>query len=512
MHHFAGHISCLNTLFYPVIFLILFNAASITNQISNTIDDPFAGLGIEKSNRRKLLSYNGDVLAMNPSLSIENFRLKNAYIALQAWKQVILSDPHNITKNWEGSNVCNYTGVFCSPSLDQPSELTVSGIDINHGDIAGKLPHELGLLFDLALIHINSNRFCGTIPESFLNLKLLFELDLSNNRFAGKFPDVVVQLPNLKYLDLRFNEFEGALPRQLFERDLDALFINNNRFAFELPDNFGNSPVSVMVLANNNFEGCIPVTIGKMVRLHELLLLNNNFHSCLPNEIGMLKNVSVFDISYNEMVGTLPESIGGMVSLEQLNVGHNMLSGKISSNICTLPNLENFVYEYNYFSEVSPACLNLNAFADQQNCLRGRPLQRSALDCQRFLSNEVDCSTFQCALPPPPPSPLLPPSSPLPPTPTNPPQNTTCTCLPQPPSTSPPLPPLPSPSPLPPTKSPSSPSPLPSPTPPTQNASSPQPPNVASPSPSFVEPPLPSPLPCANRTIPPSQDMSHPSP
>ncbi|TMW96701.1 hypothetical protein EJD97_006951 [Solanum chilense] len=459
MHHFSVHSSCLNTLFYPIIFFILFNAASTTNQISNYIDH------IEISNSRKLLSYNGDVLAINPSFSIENFRLKNAYIALQAWKEVILSDPHNITQNWVGSNVCNYTGVFCSPSLDQPSELTVSGIDINHGDIAGKLPHELGLLFDIGLIHINSNRFCGTIPESFLNLKLLFELDISNNRFVGKFPDVVVQMPNLKFLDLRFNEFEGALPKQLFERDLDALFINNNRFSFELPDNFGNSPVSVMVLANNNFVGCVPVSIGKMVRLNEFL----------------------------------PDSIGEMVSLEQLNLGHNMFSGMVSSNICTLPNLENFVYEHNYFSEESPACLNLNAFADQQNCLRDRPMQRPALDCQRFLSNEVDCTTFKCALPP---------SSPPP---TTPPENNCCICLPPPspsplPSIEPPSSPLPLPAP---SGSPSPPSISPSPSP-----SSPQPPDLPSPSPSlsFVEPQLPSPLPCENQRTPSSQDMSSPSP
>uniref|UniRef100_A0A0V0H918 Putative ovule protein n=1 Tax=Solanum chacoense TaxID=4108 RepID=A0A0V0H918_SOLCH len=188
-----------------------------------------------------------------------------------------------------------------------------------------------------------------------------------------------------------------------------------------------------------------------------------------------------------------------MMSLEQLNLGHNMFSGMISSNICTLPNLENFVYEHNYFSEESPACLNLNAFADQQNCLRGRPMQRSALDCQRFLSNEVDCTTFKCALPPPSPPP------------TTPPQNNCCICFPPPspsplPSTEPPSSPLPLPAP---SASPSPPSISPSPSP-----SSPQPPDLPSlsPSPSFVEPPLPSPLPCENQRIPSSQDMSSPSP
>ncbi|CAN4100787.1 unnamed protein product [Withania somnifera] len=404
MHHFACHSCCLNTLCYPTIFLILFNAASTTNQISNSNDDPFDDFEIEKINNRKLLSYNGDVLAINPSLAIENFRLKNAYIALQAWKEVILSDYYNL---------------FCWPSLDEPSELTVAGIDINHGDIAGKLPHELGLLYDIALFHINSNRFCGTIPESFLNLKHLFELDLSNNRFVGKFPDVVVQLPNLRFLDLRFNE--------------------------------------------------------QMVKINELLLTNNNFHSCLPNEIGILKNLIVFDVSNNQIVGTLPETIGEMESLEQLE-----------------------------FERESKFCLNLNSFADHRNCFRGRPMQRSALECRRFLSTEVDCSTFQCALPPP----IPPPPPPPPPSSTNPPQNTRCTCLP------PPSSPIPTSSPQPP---PPSPSPhitvitAAYPTSPTQNSSSPPPSNFPSTPPSFVEPLLPSPLPCANRTIPSNQDLSPPS-
>ncbi|MCD7454641.1 hypothetical protein HAX54_025441 [Datura stramonium] len=176
--------------------------------------------------------------------------------------------------------MCNYTRVFRWPSIDEASELSVAGIDIN--DIA----------------------------------------DVSNNWVVGKFLDVVVQLPNLRFLDLRFNEFEGELPRQVFERNLDALFINNNIFSSKLPDSFGNSPVSIM------------------------------------------------------------------------------------------------------------------AFADQQNCLRERPGQRSELDCQIFLSDEVDCSTYKCALPPPSPTPL----------------NPCCTCSLPPPSltpTSTPLPPLPSPQPSP---------------------------------------------------------------
>ncbi|KAK9142397.1 hypothetical protein Syun_011797 [Stephania yunnanensis] len=161
-------------------------------------------------------------------MSFENPRLRQAYIALQAWKSAIFSDPLNFTSNWVGPNVCSYSGVYCAPSpynyshSDSNSSLrdrVVAGIDLNHADIAGYLPPELGLLKDqLALIHLNSNRFCGTVPSTFRRLNLLFEIDISNNRFVGGFPDVLLSLPSLKYLDLRFNDFEGSIPSRLFDR------------------------------------------------------------------------------------------------------------------------------------------------------------------------------------------------------------------------------------------------------------------------------------------------------
>ncbi|KAJ8563434.1 hypothetical protein K7X08_031886 [Anisodus acutangulus] len=213
--------------------LAVFRTPSLALEASNSIHCPFTV---------RVLSEEDEFFSSIPPRDLEPPRRRPQTSARTAQRLIA-----------QRSNVSNYTGVFCWPILDEPNKLTVASIDINHDDIA----------------------------------------DLSNNGFVGKLPDVVVQLPNLKFLDLRFNEFEGGLPRQVFERSFDALFINNNRFSSELPDNFGNSPVSVMVLANNNFEGCIHVSLGKMAKLNELILTNNNFHSCFPNEIGMLKNVTV---------------------------------------------------------------------------------------------------------------------------------------------------------------------------------------------------------------------------
>ncbi|KAI3993105.1 hypothetical protein MKX01_009848 [Papaver californicum] len=279
------------------------------------------------------------------------------------------------SSNWYGPDVCSYNGVFCAPALDNPCIKTVAGIDLNHQNIAGSLPRELGLLTDFALFHINSKRFCGTVPEAFKNLRLLFELDISNNRFAGKFPSVVLCLPSLKFLDIRFNKFEGKVPSKLFDLELDALFINNNTFRFTIPDNFANSTVPVLVLANNKLKGT----------LNGIILLNNGLHSCLHPDIGNLNKLTVFDISFSNYVGPLPEMMGDMESLKQLNVIHNKFSGDIPPSICSLPKLGNFTSRI----IISMAMLEAVRTYNRKNCFPEEPLQQSEEDCSSVLSHPV---------------------------------------------------------------------------------------------------------------------------
>jgi Leucine-rich repeat (LRR) protein len=64
-------------------------------------------------------------------------------------------------------------------------------------------------------------------PSTFRRLHLLHELDLSSNRLVGMFPEVVLSLPSLRYLDLWFNDFMGSLRPALFDRLLDAIFVNS---------------------------------------------------------------------------------------------------------------------------------------------------------------------------------------------------------------------------------------------------------------------------------------------
>ncbi|KAJ0972655.1 hypothetical protein J5N97_020614 [Dioscorea zingiberensis] len=325
--------------------------------------------------RRQLLTFHnsGDLPAdfefeFKVDFKFKNPRLRRAYIALQAWKQAIHSDPYNFTGNWVGYDVCSYNGVFCSPALDDPSLQVVSGVDLNGADIAGYIPAELGLLTDAALIHLNSN-----------------------------------SLPALHYLDLRFNEFEGALPWELFDKDLDALFLNDNRFDSSIPENLGNSTVSVIVLANNKLGGCVPSSVGKMAAtLNELIFLNNGLSGCLPLEIGSLANVSVLDLGSNSFTGVLPRSFVGLKSVQQLGLAHNVLTGVMPEEICRLPQLTNLTFSDNYFKGEATVCLTLATehdvvFDDKSNCLADRPGQRDSKTCAKVVNQPVDCGKSKCA-------------------------------------------------------------------------------------------------------------------
>ncbi|KAE8731325.1 Leucine-rich repeat family protein [Hibiscus syriacus] len=120
-----------------------------------------------------------------------------------------------------------------------------TGIDFNGATFGGNLNFYRFVtnLPDIAIFHANSNNFSGVIVHR-------------------RFPSNVLNARNLTFVDLRFNNYIGTVPRTVFKFDTDVLFINNNVFSQSVPTNLGNTPALYLTLANNNFTGTIPRSIG----------------------------------------------------------------------------------------------------------------------------------------------------------------------------------------------------------------------------------------------------------
>ncbi|OAY53851.1 leucine-rich repeat extensin-like protein 4 [Manihot esculenta] len=335
--------------------------------------------------------------------------INSAYIALQAWKSAINDDPSKILDTWVGTDVCSYKGIFCAvPRGDDGLGISpgpvVAGIDLNHANLQGTLVKELSVLADMSLLHLNSNRFSGTVPDSFRDLTSLQELDLSNNQFSGPFPAITLYIPNLIYLDLRFNSFSGPIPEDLFNKRLDAIFLNNNQFSGQIPQNLGNSPASVINLANNQLTGTIPASFGLMSsRLKEILFLNNQLTGCIPEEVGLFTDMEVFDVSYNSLMGHLPDTISCLREIEVLNLAHNKLSGDLPDLVCSLRSLLNLTLAYNFLSGFSQECTKLLirnvGFDFSLNCIPGRVMQRPQPECSGIPGGGLSCLRIPAAQP-----------------------------------------------------------------------------------------------------------------
>ncbi|XP_073021685.1 uncharacterized protein At4g06744 [Primulina eburnea] len=323
-------------------------------------------------------------------------RLAVVYPVIQKFKNIIISDPLNITATWIGTDICSYKGFYCDAPPDNKSAIALASIDFNGFQLsAPTLDGFLDQLPDIALFHANSNRFSGTISPNISKLPYLYELDVSNNLLSGPFPTAIVGMNGLSFLDIRFNFFTGSVPSQLFTKDLDVVFINNNNFLTRLPENIGNAHVLYLTLANNKFFGPIPHSISRVFSsLTEVLLLNNLLSGCLPYELGFLKQVTLFDAGNNLLTGLLPFSLGCLQNLEILNFAGNLLYGNVPEVLCSLGNLVNLSLSDNYFMHVGPICLKLvkNGVLDvKKNCIPGLPLQRSVAECAAFFARPRYC-------------------------------------------------------------------------------------------------------------------------
>lgn len=205
-----------------------------------------------------------------PPLRFSSPLIEKVYPVIKNFQNLIEDDPNKILETWVGTDICakeKYIGLECA-KFPGTNNLAVASIQFNQFNLGGKklrLDDFLDKLEEVTIFHANSNNFVGSVPE-FSNLKYLFELDLSNNKLSGEFPSSVLKAKNLTFLDLRFNSLSGSVPPQVFNLDLDVLFINNNNLVQRLPENLGSITALYLTFANNRSQ-----TLHTFIRFYVLL-------------------------------------------------------------------------------------------------------------------------------------------------------------------------------------------------------------------------------------------------
>ncbi|KAK9269303.1 hypothetical protein L1049_001074 [Liquidambar formosana] len=179
-------------------------------------------------------------------------------------KQALLAflnqTPHENRLQWNTSDsACNWVGVKCDPTSSYVYTLRLPGVAL-----VGQIPaNTIGLLSQLRVLSLRSNRLSGELPADFSNLTALHSLYLQDNLFSGNFPASVTQMTRLTRLDLSSNKFNGTIPFAVNNlTHLTGLFLQNNDFSGNLPSI---NPVSLddFNVSNNRLNGSIPTTLAK---------------------------------------------------------------------------------------------------------------------------------------------------------------------------------------------------------------------------------------------------------
>ncbi|KAK6153521.1 hypothetical protein DH2020_013160 [Rehmannia glutinosa] len=187
---------------------------------------------------------------------------ENASDALLKFKSSLANaDP--ALANWGSSTSpcsgdhANWVGVLCFNGY-------VWGLQLENMNLKGQIDiNSLVPLRFLRTLSFMNNNFEGVMPD-WRKLGALKSLYLSNNQFSGQIPnDAFKGMNSLKKIYMANNKFTGAIPSSLESPKLIELRLENNQFTGSIPA-ISSENLKVLNVSNNQLEGPIPAALLKM--------------------------------------------------------------------------------------------------------------------------------------------------------------------------------------------------------------------------------------------------------
>ncbi|XP_061371299.1 pollen receptor-like kinase 4 [Gastrolobium bilobum] len=135
-------------------------------------------------------------------------------------------------------------------------------------------------------------------------------LRLENMGLSGLINVVtLLELSNFNSFSVINNSFEGPMPAFKKLLSLRTLFLSNNKFSGDIPDDAfdGMGRLKRVFLAENGFTGHIPTSLANLPRLLDVNLHGNRFEGNIPE--FQQRDFRVFNLSNNQLEGSIPESL-----------------------------------------------------------------------------------------------------------------------------------------------------------------------------------------------------------
>ena len=93
------------------------------------------------------------------------------------------------------------------------------------------------------------------------------------------------------------------------------------------------SVVEELDLSDDNLSGSVPIELGLLTQLRQLVLRSNLLSGSIPSELALLTQLTKLNLSFNELAGSLPSELGLLSQLRQLFLRSNLLTGSLPSEL-----------------------------------------------------------------------------------------------------------------------------------------------------------------------------------